>query len=504
MKRRWLVLLGLGLLIYGVGLAGQRYGDDLGFIYAQPGQVVLYYFTHDNPNHGWYRPLEAMVYALVQTVWGSATWPLHLFQLGLHLGLVGLIWGLVAGRTLTPQPPLPTVGERLGVRGWSAAPLALAVTYALVAQANAIAVASCDTLSQVLGALTGWLCLWQLDLALRGPRTDRRRYLVAVFWLAVSLLCKESSTGFVLAALGLLAWHRRRQLKALLAYAAPMVVVTFSYLLIRAAVLPAQPVAPEEGYAFHFGPNVLRNLALLGAAAMVPVSSAAVALGPLWLKLLGAVCGLVLLGGAAVGWRGHGRNAAGWLLLGGATLAPMLLLNHVSELYLYNALPAVAVLLGVGWGRLVTQRRGLVVLLGSLLLGHLVSLETKLVRMVDNGVRAQALLRQLEPTASEVADGGTLYLVEPPGLPPKYSVYVLPGFQVLRHGLMRIPQMVQRPGLRVVLIDSGQAAPVPQPGDQVATWLPGGIQFGTSVSERGMIDSHGAPAPAGGPQADDP
>ncbi|MBI2297534.1 MAG: hypothetical protein HYU66_01050 [Armatimonadetes bacterium] len=501
-----LLLAVLALLVFSRGVAGQRYGDDLGFIADQPAWAVYGYFAHANPNHGWYRPLEATGYALVQLGFGLATVPLHLMLLALHVVLAWRVFRFtdaLAGRAAA---------------WWAAA-------WFTVVQTNAIAVGSCDTFSQVAGTLCGWLAM---EALYRARSDDRRAAWAGVAWFAVALLCKETSAGFLPAGLLLLAWpaqcpsgrpplppgegwgegvegeccssgdppsepdghppphacadphpsplpggegagtgRRARTALALLA-------VFAAYYLVRSRVIPYRPGFGDEGYDFHFGLNLLRNPLLLGGAAASPCSTASLArmahegdragLAP------AASGALVLLTLVAAGCRQtrRARLAAALLLLALTALSPVLLLNHVSELYIYNALPAAVVVVGMGLAGATAGRRWAVAVSLALLLAHAAGTVSKLGLMVDNGARATALLAELEGPARQVPPGGRLLLVELAQGEPKYSVYLLPGAEVLRHGLMRLPQMVGRHDFEARLTDAGD--PIlhpPRAGDVV-------------------------------------
>lgn len=454
-RERWLgpiAFAALGAALYARAIGIARYGDDFGFLYDDPAGKLLYYFTHRNPHHGWYRPLEASFYATVQALCGHATWPIQTVQLACHVAL-GLLVVHLARRI-----------ELDVTAAW------LAGAWFLCAQTNAIAVASNDTFSQVSATLLGWLALVALDRALATNRLDRRWLAASYAAFAGSLLGKELALGFLPAAWWLILLRSQPPRRARLAVALGYLALAATYWQIRLAVVPAPPQFGGEGYDLRLGLNIIRNATLLCGAAALPVSTVAILAersGPA--ILFGAAGALLVCLATVNAWRRQPRPGLALLALALATLAPVLLVNHVSELYLYSALPALALLFGAGLRPLVARRVGMATLV-ALFVAQAVAVQGKLGLMRANGECAGQLLAQLAPLTAQVPPGGTMLLVNPPDSPPAYSVYVLPGFEVLRHGLMEIPRMVGRDDFTAVVLEAASPRVADKrPGDVLVT-----------------------------------
>jgi hypothetical protein len=327
----------------------------------------------------------------------------------------------------------------------------------LLAQGNVITVLSVDTFSGIGATLFGMIAIWlvlRLHVESRGPRAPKlvqAGLVVAAFLL--SLLSKESSVA-LLAALGLillaLPEKRRGEGTSLPAKRGPLLLLllcllaTAFYLGLRAKA-GATPASLGAGqYQFRLSVNVLSNLGMLLAAALTPVSTVStfVALERRDILSLLPVLALTVLsiGPAAYGlWR-NGRIRL-WLILALLALIllfPMLLLNHVSELYVYGSMPFIALLLGAGWGAVVELLAGRPLLrfaalagLAALLALNALAIQSKARLMAQNGDSAESLLTQLAVVSEGVPAGGRLLLVNPPPARPSYSVYYINGFDVL-------------------------------------------------------------------------
>ena len=127
-----------------------------------------------------------------------------------------------------------------GRLGFSPTAAVLGAAWFLCCETNAIAVASCDTLSQVGVSLFGWLAVGSLDAALTDDELDRRRYGLSLAAFALCLLSKESGLGFAVAAALLLALVRDRPVARRLALLLPYVALAAGYWVLHSAVVPME------------------------------------------------------------------------------------------------------------------------------------------------------------------------------------------------------------------------------------------------------------------------
>jgi hypothetical protein len=370
--------------------------------------------------------------------------------------------------------------------GLSPAAAALAGGFMLVSQANVHAVLSNDTLSQVGGALFGYLSLYALYRGLvAGAPAERRRYLaVSPCFFAVALLFKETSGAFFLMALLIVASCAGGAWVGRAARAVPYGLVLVLYLGIRTLVVGAWPGTGGGTYAVHPGLNMFENAALLALAATTPVSSPMVYA---WVRE-GAIAGVlaVLAAGLAFGVAvGYGlvrlrRPALVGVLAGLAvlSLAPAYVLAHVSELYVYNAMPMVALLVGAGLDRFLAYgaqrgrfgRTAASVLVLLFFLAHVASVQEKAASMAAHGERASLLLPQVVRHGAAAPPGAALVLCRTPRAGVSYSVFRVPGFDVLSYAAPVIRARAGRPAL-AISFESGDSE---MPGTVSLALDPGG------------------------------
>ena len=473
------LLLGLAVLVYRVGLTGWYFGDDLGLIIDPDSLNPLTYFERANI-YGWYRPLQMAFLSAIQLRYGLWTLPIHLTHILLHAVTTGFVYALA---------------RRFGL---SALQAILAALFFLVAQANAIAVLSVDTLSGICATLFGVVTLWLLVPAHHSSgspaRSALRQYGLAPVAFLLSLLSKESSVSVwpmaaaCLAAFpevarpGSIDWHRKLRMAPIML---PLLLVLAAYLVLRNAT-GAMPAEMGQGlYQFHVGTNILTNIAMVLGAATTPVSTVsimnALSRGEVPL-LLGA--GLVTAGSLLIVVWGlwHDGRAGLWLTISAlavASLFPMVLLNHVSEMYAYGAMPFVGMILGGGWAaalKRIRPRRLILALasigLAGLLLLNVVAIQSKARLMVANGEAVQKILRQLEAFVPAIPANGRLLLVNPPRRgQTSYSVFVVNGFEVLEGRRDIVYRAGDRTDFGVRIVDAEALTPEMLAPDTLAVTL---------------------------------
>jgi hypothetical protein len=141
-------------------------------------------------------------------------------------------------------------------------------------------------------------------------------------------------------------------------------------------------------------------------------------------------------------------------------LVPAIFMNHVGELYLYNSMPFIAVIVGAGLGTLLERSRRSAVAFPTFLLflilltiSHIVAIQTKATAMIHNGERARRYLGELAPYMAKVPQGGQLLLLNPPNGPVEYSVFLMNEFSTFKWGTHVISQELDRPDVNVAVIE---------------------------------------------------
>jgi hypothetical protein len=467
----WLfAILVASVALYYPGLRTGYFADDYQWFFDPAPGSIFYYFTHPNPNAiDTYRPIQAAFMILVQRYSGLDTLAVHAAIVLLHSTLVCLlfIW--------------------LKKERFSSLQAFIASIFMLVTQANAMAVLSVDTLSQVLSTLTGCagLLLLQKHLAtVSSGRANSRAgsgyYLLALLAFVVALLSKESGVSFMVMALVLMtAAHARRRspvglkfLRGALVAAVPYLLTLAVYFVIRTGIGVQGPGAGDGRYGFHLGLNVPRNLAMFLFQAFLPASSvdAFTALSNRDLLTLAPILAgwLMVVGLIAWGLFRSGRRAltVALICLGVLGMFPMVLMNKVSELYVYNSMPFFAALIGIGIGRaLDVANRKLKPILALFVAGvcfvHILAVREKALLMERNGRQATLLLACIQSNVDRIPIRGELVLVTPRASRPEYSVFEMSGFNVLDTGLHRIKEITGRTDFKIRLIGEKQLVQQP-------------------------------------------
>lgn len=475
-----LVLLVATFAVYFSGLHIWYYGDDFQYLYPDPASRIFYYFFNRNAGHGFYRPVNSSIIALVQMFAGWETWPIHVINIIVHGLLAWLVFLFMRRERFTEPQAL------------------IASAFMVISQENAAAVLSNDTFSQISGTFFGCLTLWVLYRGFfrsadtpRAPHEPypRTHYLLSLPLFVICLLSKETSVSF-LPMVGLFFLIKNWRLqgwKNMIVRTAievlPFFIATLAYLGARMAIGLSQPSASSGGYGFQFGFNIVKNLGQFLFAAIVPASSASayVAITEREKMVIGLILlgSLLFLGMVLYGlWKGGRRRS--YLALGLFTLAglfPAMFMNHVGELYLYNSMPFIAVFVGAGIGTLLERTRGaltprvaLMSFIVTLTISHIVAIQMKAAVMRENGARARMLLSKLVPHAAALPTDGHLLLLNPPSSKPEYSIFLINGFGVFRWGEQVIADGAKRSDVRVQVVEPFELADSSKyPGTHVVT-----------------------------------
>jgi hypothetical protein len=461
-------------LVYLPGIAIPYYGDDVGWFDAVSNPWR--HFVQVNAD-GWYRPLQAGIYTVVQKHFGLSTVPIHLAMLLIH----ALLCVLVIQATTD-----------LGYGGVSAL---LAGVLMALSQANAFALLSNDTLSQVAGTFFGCLALWALarpHLRRRSAEGSAGMYLISIGAFAVALLFKETTSSFlplllcVVALINYREPHWRGFITRSLAMSLPFVVVFLGYLGIRTLVGANSPSFGTGGYQFHIGSNVILNVLMDFAALVLPVSSvtvyeALVARSTATLALIGGAAAFFVAVIAYGLWlkRRDWRPAIVVLMMLGSVF-PMVIMNHVSELYVYNTTPFFSILAGIGLGAVLESeplRRYVAAALSAcillLLAGQVTAIRDKALLMQENGERAARLVAAIGDYIRQVPPHGALLLVNPPKAELEYAVYLMPGFKVLEFEESYMKKIYGREDIDLSIVDEADLKSRPAIRDTVMLGLQG-------------------------------
>ena len=442
----WTILFCAAVALYWPALHAGYFSDDFLFFATNPPAHLYDYFFRVGAAIHAYRPLEAIILTVTQQHLRFETLPIHLLALACHAGLVCVV---VAAARLFRLGTVETV---------------IAAAVMLFAQVSAPAVLGNDTLSQsasaFLGALSAFL-FW---------RRHRAGFL-SVLALGAGLFFKETALGFLLV-IGILAtWPalqqpawKQRVVKAT-TLLLPYGLMTLVYFACRH--LAGGMMSTHGRYGIHVGLNVFRNLVSFGLAAFSPVSTvtSAIALAThhkavLLLTVVSA--GIIVAVTAAGVLRTKRRMLCCCLaVLAVASLFPTFLLEHVSELYAYNAIPFVALIVGVGFGAIWRWnnfgRAVAGILIALFLIGQTLASRQKAALMTLNGRRAAQMISTIDSYVRQLPPHSQVDLIRAATNAPAYSVFVLNGFDVLDYGNIKLGAVLGRPDVRIDIVEEDQA-----------------------------------------------
>lgn len=436
------VVLALGLVVVAVLCAPAWdypiFADD--YQYGAIGEMNPFeHFGRPHAENGFYRPIAFLAISATQRFFGTHTWPLHLVQYIAHAAL-GLIVFLAA-RHLT----------RSTLAAW------LSWAFFVTAQGATHALASNDTLTQILSTAAGFAALY-LVLRHTGIESTIRRPAVGpslsvplaigvTGLVALSLWSKESGVAFLaLAALALAVAVRRRRIT--LARTVPIIastgVVAAAYWLARSTASRASLQFGDGRHDVAVGLVNAKNVGMMLVSAASPLSTVRAYTGAvsgdlltlaLFAALLGCVGALMLAG---AGRRSVASRPLVLALVGAAIVVcfPAALQNRVSELYAYNCLPLVAMLTGLGAASLLKSRDSGrrfaigIVLTAITLAAGAISVHSKARLMRDSGRQAEAVMLALSDHVSRAGHAARIGLVDVHER-PSYSVFVMSPFELI-------------------------------------------------------------------------
>lgn len=458
----WLAALAVAAIaVFWGGMRSGYYADDFSYYFHPLPSNFFHYFTHENPSQVMYRPVFSTFMVAVQHLWGLEPLPIHVASLLCHVLLAWLVAISVV---------------RLG---YSRLQAMIGSAFFLVAQINTYTVLGNDTLSQVAGVLFGCLAAWmlyfpgrdrQIDGAARPQRPLPAYFLPSLLCFAVSLLMKETSTAYLgVVAVALLAANieqspRRKALVRTALQLLPFVLLVIAYMLVRSQyVLGGGPQIGDGRYGMNIGLNIPKNIALFLTASTTVISSvtAFVAMHRREIPMLiaiaitSAIFIALLLRGLWLCRRD--RPVAVLLLLYFTCFFPVILFNHVSEVYIYNSFPFLACLTGIALGAVYMRainnraRIALASTMASLMLLHILAVRSKSEMITANGERAIELLEKLRPLVEQAPQNGTVFMLNPPNETIEYSAYVMKDFNILIAGSPGIESYLARPDLQMMI-----------------------------------------------------
>ncbi len=444
----WVASYVLTVLLYTPYLGAPYFSDDFALYFTSPPPHLYEYLWMPGAFSHLYRPLEAMILTVIQQRFGFNTTPIHLISFAAHASLCTMVYA---------------VSFRIGLGGLVAGCSALLM---LVSQLGGPALLGNDTMSQAMSAALAAASVLIVAVAWLDRSTNRMLVFVkSALCFFLALLFKETAIGsgaiiaLLIVKLSMLEKSRAAQVKTALVRLLPFGVLGAIYLGLRFNA--GRHLSSEAIYRVSFGVNVLKNLAQDVVAALTPVSSitAAVAVMSRNLPVIALVAAAVLIVAAstAAGLRRANLALCSFLAFSFVcSMFPSILLQHTSELYVYNAQPYVALLLAMAlvslWESGAASRILAAACLILMVAGNIAAAREKARWMDANGKAAQALLARIGPRVMSMPPDSFVLLAETNPNPIKYSVYVLHGLDVLEFGDQHLGAILGRPDVKIQVV----------------------------------------------------
>jgi 4-amino-4-deoxy-L-arabinose transferase-like glycosyltransferase len=439
----------LAVLVYYSSLHLPYYADDFQYVFTNPTQARFNDFFHPNPINTFYRPVQTMVLASIQSVWGWDTFVLRLLHLALHAGIATLIF-----RALK----LWNIDVRIAFFG---------ACYFLISQMNGAAVLGNDTVSQLLSTFFLLCTLWQFYL-FKCKGRQRWRFILSNITFFLALLSKETSAALIVAIvlLSIVLSSRPRSLLRILVELTPFVVSCILYWLLRSSAGAEIPQFGDDHYRFSIGINVLVNFGLLVVQAFTPVSSVSVAnlFYDKNYSLLIAIGLLSFLVGALVVYglvkSPHRRLILTLCVLTVLSWIPVIFLGRVSEQYIYNSAAFVAVFFAIAVQYYWSQGRAIlkfvIPVLALACVLNVYGIFQKADIMHRQGDNAMVLFKQVVNVGKTAPANAVVYLVQPQEKRFYYSLYVIQGFTVISWSEHLLQHAASRPDLRFFIVEEDE------------------------------------------------
>jgi hypothetical protein len=407
------------------------FADEYEYVFIGRQVDSIYLLTHTSPmNLIGFRPLQAVFLYGVQSAFGLETWPVRVMHIAMHMATVLLVLHIAKGL------------------GFTLLQSAIAAIYIAVSQIGTHPIVNNDTLSQLGGTFFTLLSGWYTYTAVfhdgsPSSSTNRLRMAGAVLSCALALLMKETSVAAPLLVGSILVYREyafRDTLyagaKRVLLLILPFLVVTVTYIFARTAAGALQPELGSGYHNLHFGLNNLTNFAQLLFATIVPVSTVSVYFarfdGDILSLLFAVVLSLGIIAAVAYGLIHEPQRRLLWALAVSLVIStvPAVGMHRVSELYAYNVLPFLSIIVGVGLGRFISsqgQRLFQVVAVSiavAVILANAAIAVDKGSQIQTNGHRAMSQLTQLRSTIKTLPHRAKLMLVGDKPDIRSYSIFV--------------------------------------------------------------------------------
>jgi hypothetical protein len=406
-------------------------------------------------HHYAYRPVEMFFLATLQHASPENTWPIHVTNLFLHLLFSALImiW--------------------MRKQGFSRFSSTLAFAIMALSQANSHAVSSLDTFSQITSSFLGYSAIILFLSSIKNQTRFRYLlYIASLLMTTIAIFCKESAmfiipSVFLIAIFSLIKYHwiRPRTAIKIVISCAPFLLIAVAFMILRKQLNLQAAATGVDRYNLRLEFNVVKNFLMTLLQALQPHSSVDIyfdIVNNRWVSVAVVMllsCILATLSIWGIFLSKHRMLSAFLIIMLPVSMFPTILLNHISELYVYSTMPLIAILVGTGLGELFEKhnkhlwKTALLCLISGFLIWNCSSVFRKCELMKQNGLQAEKLLDEIKPYYSEIPVNGNLILVNPnTSNKTEYSIFRLTGFRLFEDGAYELNRRAHRDDFNTIII----------------------------------------------------
>jgi hypothetical protein len=400
-----------------------------------------------------YRPLEKLFLLTVQRSFDYDTTAIHITQMTLHFlfSLLFFLW--------------------LRKDGFSIGTSIFVFLYLLFSQAATHAIASNDTFSQIISTLFGYLSIFFYLQFVNGKTKLLFLYFSSVLCFLFSLLGKEIGLSFfpllILISINIICKNfsiYKYKLPKVFLQLLPFFIITLLYFVIRKYINLDAATFGNDRYNMSLGLNISINFIQAFILSLIPFSSVDLyqsIQNKSFVFLL--ICGFficiytVIILVPLFNKENRLRLVKSSIFLP-VSLFPVIILNHISELYVYNMLPIMAYLLALSIESIFSRKYRvlsamLILFLITGLLINSIAVRSKVNAMKINGDITQQMLQEIKPYLRENPSIDTLVLVNKPyNQKNEYSIFKRSGFRLFEDGEVIFKKISDRRDLKVKII----------------------------------------------------
>lgn len=426
------------------------YSDDFMYRVYDVASSPYFYIVNKNPLHNYaYRPVEFILLWFTQAIAGNNTILQHCIQLVMHGITAFMIYYIV--RQLK----------------FSKLTAVLSSLYFLFSQSTVHAVLSNDTVSQQISTLFGYLSIYAIYKLLKSTSRDNyvRYFSLSLLFYTIAIFSKELAVGYLLFIVFLILMNSYKNKTIIYVFFVlfPFMLITMLYMFLRQSIGVSNGSIGSGGYDLHLGINNIVNFVIIIIQTAMPFSSADIFIHlktkMLWQLIIPSIFTISVL---IIPFYGFYKNKELKMLLILISMVVSVMgiaisMNHISELYVYQALPVFSFFFGYGISLILSNANNrkikLLVYFWIFIIGiiNVGACHSKADLMNRQGLKAQKMYCSLKEVLKNSEKNDNVILVNKSN-ETEYSIFYRSEFNTLQDGLYAIAFLNNRSDVKIKII----------------------------------------------------